>query len=291
MRTQLKILHLFQWQLKDITNTLDKVKEQGFNAIQISPIQECRQGEEWWKLYQNTSYKIGNHLGTEDDLKELCEKANKLNIDIIADVLFHNVASLDGNDIHPDVDKELAKYVIKDLPSCSDYEDRYQTTHLRVGLPMVNYFDNDLQVMQFDMLENLYKIGVKAFRIDMAKHFALPNEGCSYFTKVFLPFIEKGMFVYGEVLNSDQNVIDAYANIMSVCTDRRTTDKTKQIAFFESHDTFHTFKTTVNMTKEQMFNEWNKLINVEKVSSIFFARPFDDTWMSEEIKHINLGSD
>ena len=35
----MKIIHLFQWPLKDIIPIIPEIKEQGFDAIQISPIQ------------------------------------------------------------------------------------------------------------------------------------------------------------------------------------------------------------------------------------------------------------
>ena len=35
----MKILHLFQWRINDIIPELKTIKNQGFDAIQISPIQ------------------------------------------------------------------------------------------------------------------------------------------------------------------------------------------------------------------------------------------------------------
>ena len=37
-----RILHLFQWKLKDIENNLEVISNQGFNMIQISPIQPLK---------------------------------------------------------------------------------------------------------------------------------------------------------------------------------------------------------------------------------------------------------
>ena len=34
-----RMLHLFQWEIKDIINVLNEVKEQGFTAILITSIQ------------------------------------------------------------------------------------------------------------------------------------------------------------------------------------------------------------------------------------------------------------
>lgn len=38
----MRILHLFNWRLKDIVNQLDTIKMQGFDAIQINPLQPLK---------------------------------------------------------------------------------------------------------------------------------------------------------------------------------------------------------------------------------------------------------
>ena len=38
-----RILHLFEWRLNDITKELSDIKNQGFNCIQISPIQPLKE--------------------------------------------------------------------------------------------------------------------------------------------------------------------------------------------------------------------------------------------------------
>lgn len=289
-----KILQPFRWRIEDIKNSLPTIAEQGFNAIQISPIQTCREGWEWWKLYQNFGYEIGNYTGNLADLHKLCVEAENYGIIIIADVLMHNVASLDGNDIHPNVDPKVRKYVL-DLPECKNYEDRYQTTHLKVGLPMVNYWLSEVQSMQFDMLEKLYLAGVKGFRIDMAKHFATSREGCNYFEMVFQPFKDKGLFIYGEVLNAPEEVVNMYAKIMNVCTEWIKGDKEKIVTFVESHDEYYEIKNKTYLTKETILQKWNELVNVQKVHALFFVRPIEDEkglsnlWMCEEIRKINNG--
>ena len=89
----MKILHLFQWRLEDIIPMIPKVKEQGFNAIQISPIQGTTYGTEWWRLYQPINLKIGNtQIGTKEQLKKLCTGANQYGMKIIVDVVLRHIA-------------------------------------------------------------------------------------------------------------------------------------------------------------------------------------------------------
>ena len=295
MEGKYKILHPFRWQLVDVLNALPKIKEQGFNAIQLTPVQECLDGWEWWKVYQPLSYKIGNQYGSEEDLKVLCYASETYGIDIFVDVLFHNVASLDGTDVHPDVAPELAKHVL-DVPPCTNYEDRYQTTHLSVGLPMVDYWNTDVRNMQFDFLKKLRNYGVKGFRIDQAKHFATVDEGCNYFTVVYIPFKDKGSFIYGEVLNAPADVIDMYSKTMYVLTEWiKGSDKNKLVTFVESHDEYYGIKNKQYLTKELILERWNELVNNQEVHSLFFVRPMEDEkglsnlWASEEVKQINFG--
>ena len=65
----------------------------GYTAVQTSPVQQAKDydesytilSNEWWKLYQPLSYSIANTgwLGTKQDLIEMCEEAEKYNIEVI----------------------------------------------------------------------------------------------------------------------------------------------------------------------------------------------------------------
>ena len=293
---QRKIIQLLSWNLDAIIGALPDIAKQGFNAIQISPIQGTKDdGYEWWKLYQNTNLKIGNpQIGTRKHLKHLCQSAKKHGIEVYADVLFHNVASnLTDEDVHPKVEPELLMYVKDNIPKCEDYEDRYQTTHYRVGLPIVDYEDEGYQLLCRKLLWDLVDCGVSGFRIDMAKHFALPEEGCNFFPNVFGEFQDEGLFIYGEILDSVVGVLDVYAKHMHVLTNMTITDKKKLVKFpLESHDTYHTWSTTKDLHPHSIIYEYGKLVN-EGVHVVFFARPMEDPaglselWKWKEIAMIN----
>ena len=72
----MKILHFQSWQLKNIIKELPKVKEQGFDTIQISPVQPYKIEKRnvngkiencffWWSVYQPLGFRIGNPLAIE----------------------------------------------------------------------------------------------------------------------------------------------------------------------------------------------------------------------------------
>ena len=82
------ILHAWCWSFNTIKDNLKDIAEAGYTAIQTSPINECKVGEnggmqlqdvdgsenngKWYYHYQPTNYTIGNYqLGTEEEFKEL----------------------------------------------------------------------------------------------------------------------------------------------------------------------------------------------------------------------------
>ena len=66
------IFQALDWRLKDIKNNLEEIKKAGFNTIQTSPLQGIKENNgHFWIYYQPTNYKIGNSLGSREELKEL----------------------------------------------------------------------------------------------------------------------------------------------------------------------------------------------------------------------------
>ena len=48
--------------LNELIHELDEIRNQGFDAIQINPIQPLKENERypWWLSYQPIDFKIGN---------------------------------------------------------------------------------------------------------------------------------------------------------------------------------------------------------------------------------------
>lgn len=283
----MKILHMFQWGLGSIIPMIPTVKEQGFDAIQISPIQGTKDsGMEWWKLYQPTNFKIGNtQIGTKEQLKELCAVANQCGIKIIVDVVLRHVAGDPQNPLapHKDVDPELLPYLCKEQIPCNNYEDRWQCTHRCTGMPMLDYNNPNYVAKVIDFLNELLDCGVWGFRLDQLKHYALPQEGSD-----FLTYLQPYNF-YGECFFCDQWVLDEYSKYMKVLTDGRPSNISRLVAKFETHDDFLEFKATNRMTDHMRLVEWDILVNHCGYDSLYYARPFEDLWMSREMKEINGG--
>ena len=280
---------MFQWGLGSIIPMIPTVKEQGFDAIQISPIQGTKDsGMEWWKLYQPINLKIGNtQIGTKEQLRELCAVANQYGIKIIVDVVLRHVAGDPQNPLapHKDVDPELLPYLCKEQIPCNNYNDRWQCTHRCTGMPMLDYENTEYIVKVLFFLDELEDCGVWGFRLDQLKHYELPSEGKG---GIFIKMLTMYKF-YGECFFCDQWVLDEYSRYMKVLTDGRPSDISRLVAKFETHDDFLEFKATNRMTDHMRLVEWDVLVNHCGYDSLYYARPFEDLWMSKEMKDINGG--
>ena len=249
----MKILHLFQWRINDIIPELKTIKDQGFDAIQISPIQGTKDsGMEWWKLYQPINLKIGNEqIGSKKDLINLIQEARKYNIRIIVDIVLRHVA---GDEIYPlkphrNVDPELLQYLAEPIEAVNIDNDRWQCTRRCTGMPMLDYDNVKLRKLYRRFLDELVFIGVDGFRLDQLKHYALPEEG----GKALELFSRYNM--YGEAINCPKELLNKYSKYMKVLTEGRPSDITKLVAKFESHDDYLEFGWTKRMTDPKRFTE------------------------------------
>ena len=284
----MKILHLFQWRINDIIPELKTIKNQGFDAIQISPIQGTKDsGMEWWKLYQPINLKIGNEqIGSKKDLINLIQEARKYNIRIIVDIVLRHVAGDESYPLKPhrNVDPELLQYLAEPIEAVNIDNDRWQCTRRCTGMPMLDYDNVKLRKLYRRFLDELVFIGVDGFRLDQLKHYALPEEG----GKALELFSRYNM--YGEAINCPKELLNKYSKYMKVLTEGRPSDITKLVAKFESHDDYLDLGLTKRMTDEMRLTEWDILVNhLQGCDCLYYARPFETLWKSEEMRKINKG--
>lgn len=282
----MKILHLFQWRINDIIPELKTIKEQGFDAIQISPIQGTKDsGIEWWKLYQPINLKIGNEqIGSKKDLINLIQEARKFNLKIIVDIVLRHVAGDESYPLKPhrNVDPELLQYLAEPIDAVNVDGDRWQCTRRCTGMPMLNYDNPELQKLYKRFLDEMVFIGVDGFRLDQLKHYALPEEG----SNIMDIFTQYNM--YGEAINCSKELLDKYSNYMKVLTEGRPSDITKLVAKFESHDDYLDTGLTKRMNNGMRLTEWDILVNhLPGCDCLYYARPFETLWKSEDMRKIN----
>ena len=284
-----KIIQFLQWRLTNITEELETIKKQGFDSIQLSPLQGTKDpGEAWWLLYQPTNFHVGNsQIGNKDDLITLCTKAHELGLEVYVDIVLRHTANSVSDNLKPyeNISDEILPEYFADPIQLDDEEHRWKYTHRCTGLPMLNYYDPRVQDLHINYLQELVDCGVDGFRLDQYKHYALPCEDCNYITRIMEKFKDK--YWYGEIIFTDTFTLDLHAQYMDVLTDGFPTDKSKMVTFFESHDTYHTFGYTKRMTDDMRLKEWNNLVSNCNYKSLFFVRPNDDLWKSDKIREIN----
>lgn len=285
----MRVMHAFCWKLKDIKDNLGAIKEQGFDAIQTSPLQPTKQDGNvpWWMHYQITDFKIGNQIGSKQDLIDLCKEANKLGIRIIVDVVGNNVAGLNNGAIYPHERLELPLNYYKPFNRVQNWEDRNDYINNSIGIPCLNTRLHEVQDLIFNYIDELINCGVKGVRMDAAKHIALPSEGSDFWINFRERFSNKDLYSYAEVIFEDHRVIDEYMQYINVLTEMSHWDKNKLVTFIDSHDLHHTFNITSHMNNETTINEY-RLLCQNFHNTVWYCREFNDTWRDIRVREANL---
>lgn len=221
------ILHAFNWSFDVIKNNLKAIKEAGYSTVQTSPVQQPRGGgANWWALYQPVSFSIATSstLGNKQDLKELCEEAEKYDIKIICDIVFNHMGTT-GNvdkDGFPELDPDVKNYEPYIYENINETFHRIKTpggiqstTHSYSGLPDLNTGNPYVQERALSLLKECIDVGVDGFRFDAAKHIETPSDGscASSFWDNTLEVAKEyykektgcELYAYGEILNSCDN--------------------------------------------------------------------------------------
>ncbi len=319
------ILQCFCWSFKTIEKNLQEIADAGYSTIQTSPINECLEGEgggmslqdtdkntgtgKWYYHYQPTDYKIGNYqLGTRDEFKSMCKKADKLGIKVIVDVVPNHTTpqtsevSKGLRDAVGGIDKLYHKNNDKDI---TDWGNRLQcTTYKMGGLPDINTENKDFQDYFIAYLNDCIECGADGFRYDAAKHIGLPDDPTekkgvknNFWTRVTKEIKNsKKIFNYGEVLQGTNDRIGDYIDTIGACTassyggtlrnaiisgnvdktvidDLKVSDRESCVTWVESHDNYINDGNWYAMDDEQIRLGWAILAARDKGTPLFFNRP------------------
>ena len=292
-----RILSLFDCSIKDVKRLLPIINSQGFNVVQISPLQKNKDdSDDWWLLYQPLGFEIGNKIGTKEELYDLCLEAKKYGINVVVDAVINHVAN--KNDIeylepHPDVDKEILnnKDCFKQKIQITNWDDRNQVINYCLGLPGLDPNNPLVQKKIITMLNEYIDLGVEGFRFDAAKSIALPEEGCDFFPVITYSLKRWLPLIYGEVLFANNDLIEKYARYMKVLTNYDAKNKDNIIKFIENKDTFLSkdLGYTKNWSKEQVTHEYMNLTS-NYPNTLYYARNYTDDWyewQSNNVKKAN----
>ncbi|MCM1319851.1 MAG: starch-binding protein [Muribaculaceae bacterium] len=216
------ILHCFNWTMAEVKAELPNIAAAGYGSVQLSPLQrsDVQRGTEWHALYRpyDLAFKSSG-MGSEADLKSLCDEAAKYGIKVIVDVVANHVDRTSGyHDTWWDQNGRVR------WNGGINFGDRYSITHGQLGdYGDVNSEDPEVIARAKAYVEKLKSLGVKGIRWDAAKHIGLPSEGCNFWSSVTsVP----GIWHYGEILDNpgpNAGIIKEYAQYISV-TDNKYSD-------------------------------------------------------------------
>lgn len=244
------ILQCFNWSFDAIRQNMAKIAEQGFTAVQTSPIQTAKETTagktakgSWWVLYQPADFTIETNangtgaLGTAAEFKAMCDEAHKYGVRVIVDAVLNHMANKSKNDLSPTIPEKYRNNsnFWHDISKNSWYETRHDITQYCMdGVPDLNTGSTDVQNAAIGFLKECIDCGADGFRFDGAKHIETPADSTS---SQFWPNVlntttkyaqsSRGItpYYYGEVLDrptgsqdgyKDQTIADSYTQYMSV---------------------------------------------------------------------------
>lgn len=248
------MLHAFNWSYNTIKENLPAIAAAGYTTVQTSPVQQPKDystsGDvtgQWWKLYQPISFHIAEKswLGTKDDLKSLCDEADKYGIKIICDIVSNHIANAD-EDRPETVSNQVKKYEPEFYKKRRTYTRTYKGNASDSSVQAVvqghvsncpDLVTNDTAVQTYiiNLLKECIDCGVDGFRFDAAKHIETEDDGeyasdywknittsaSSYYTQK----TGDDLYIYGEILNNcgADRSYSSYTKYINV-TDNRTGD-------------------------------------------------------------------
>lgn len=228
-------LHAFNWTYAEITANLESIKNAGFRNVLTMPVQQPKSGgASWWAFYQPLGMTIGDNssLGTKEELKELCDRAEELGIGILADIVANHLATTDSEDKEPDGTPTVSPQVEAYEPVL--YNNRNEDTdgngvtfhhnkkatgsgaetqyYAYGNLPDLNTSNAYVQGRVLSLLMECIDVGIDGFRFDAAKHIETSSDP-DYPSDFWENTLEKAkdyyrektgkeLYAYGEILNS-----------------------------------------------------------------------------------------
>ncbi len=288
------ILHCFDWTLKDIKAAIPDIAAAGFTAVQTSPVhkQESK-GASWYMLYQPYDYAIGNGIGSEADLKDLCAEAHNYGVKVIVDV----VANHTNGDLNYVADRLKSTSLYHTPFTVTNWNDRYQVINGKIGMWDLDTNNSTVQGIIKSYIQSLKSCGVDGIRWDAIKHIGVPSEGDSFMTNV----VDQTMYNYGELLDNtggnDRTLFPEYQKYMSITDNtysngfassfnsgqinesvgafnQRGASTDKLVYWGESHDTYsNDGGSSKNISQNNIDRAYAIVAGNNGATALYFSRP------------------
>ncbi|XP_051804016.1 alpha-amylase-like [Acanthochromis polyacanthus] len=234
------IVHLFEWRWADIAAECERfLGPKGFGGVQISPPSENivldHPWRAWYQRYQPVSYKLCSRSGSENDLKDMISRCNKVGVNVYADVIINHMSGSGGGEGTHSACGSWFSATKEDFPSVpysyldfndnkchtsngeiQNYNDKYQVRNCRlVGLLDLALEKEYVRGKVVNYLNSLIAIGVAGFRVDTSKHMwpgdlqviygRLNNLNTNWFSGGSKPFIYSEVIdLGGEAVSSNE---------------------------------------------------------------------------------------
>lgn len=320
------ILHAFCWSFDTIKESMADIAAAGYTSVQTSPINAIYDGDagmqlfgdgKWYYNYQATDYSIGNYqLGTRDEFIAMCAEADQYGIKIIVDVAPNHTATRTdyvSENLLNAVGGMDNLYHKNGMQNISNYGNRLNcTAYALSGLPDIDTENPDYQQYMIAYLNDCIACGADGFRFDAAKHIGLPDDPsedeqeCNFWTNVLGSLDNKEkLFTYGEVLQGDNERIEAYIETIGAATassygsavrsrikdgilhagnlsELKCGDATDVVTWVESHDNYINDNTSQMLTDRDVELAWAIIAARKEGTPLFFSRPYgatkEDPW-------------
>jgi len=231
------IFHAFNQKYSAVTNFVCTLADQGYSHIQVSPAQQSNPDDvnsnpkapvnSWAGRYQPVNYEVIEGLGSEQDLKNLVDKAHSCKIKVIADVVFNHMASMNKFSSltnfpeFPDPDSKDVRtngstYFHKQCDIKYNDGNRYTEINcwLADALPDLKQDNATVKMVQKTHLKKLLDLGIDGFRFDAAKH--MPPEIVSEYIDYINQESNNKAWNYLEVIEDNDTKATDYNSIAAV---------------------------------------------------------------------------
>ncbi|MGN0453247.1 MAG: alpha-amylase family glycosyl hydrolase [Ruminococcus sp.] len=305
-----QILHCWCWSFETITKEIPNIAAAGFTALQTSPINECKVGDDgqlqlmgngkWYYHYQPTDFKIGNYqLGTLEEFKVMCETAKKYGVKVIVDAVINHVSS-DMSVVSDNV-KNIEGGAFHSNGYLNDLSKRETLTQQNLlGLHDLNTQNTNVQKYIQDYLVSCVEAGASGFRYDAAIHIELPSDDPAYASDYWPVVLNNGSeFQYGETCQGNVNAVrySEYAKYMHTYAYNygiqmrnllskndlnaekisnylsEGVEASRLVTVVETHDTYCGEDSWTKLSNEDINLGWAVLVARESTTALYFARP------------------
>ena len=199
-------------------------------------------------------------------------------------MVLHHVANERGNDVSHLVSEKYRHFYNDSFIDIRDYNNEYELTcRSLAGLPALDLENETIIEAQFNYLKQLKAAGVDGVRIDAYKHLIK-----SYRVKLAeqLKRLDMYKYSYGEMIYADSNLQRNYNEIALYVN--QSLNNSNQYGAIISHDDFNGQNPYLRKDINWFLAEYGYFIdNPLKQNVVYFCRPDDHIWRTDNIRYIN----